>query len=124
MQYDHVVPLRRIFDRDKMIADPADVAERTDRLGRVFQQRLFESRIGPRLGDDPRAIVGADLGFIGLDDGIERRGIDVSLLGQNGFQRSHAQFGFGEFRMVVVMMVIVFGHGSSAREGLIGQQAR
>ena len=36
--HDHVVALRRILDRDEMIADPADVAERAHGLGGVFQQ--------------------------------------------------------------------------------------
>ena len=43
-----------------------------------------EGRIGPGLGDDARAVVRADLGLVGLDDGVERGRIDVALLGQHG----------------------------------------
>ena len=58
----------------------------------------LEGRIGPGFGDHLRAVVRADLGFIGLDDGIERGGIDVALFGQDRLERAHAQFGLGQFR--------------------------
>ena len=50
------------------------------------------------LGDDPRAVVRADLGLVGLDDGVERGRVDVALLGQNRFERAHAQLGLGQVR--------------------------
>ena len=96
--------LRRVLDRDEMIADPADVAERAHGLGGIGQQGLLERGIGPGLGDNLRAVVRPDLGFIGLDDGIERGRIDIALFGQDGFERAHAQFGLGQFRMIVVVM--------------------
>ena len=84
-------------------------------------KRLLEGRIGPGLGDHLRAIMRADLGLIGLDDGVERGRIDVAFFGQDGFQRAHAQLGLGQFRMrvvvVMMMVVIVIGHG--ARIGAI-----
>ena len=67
------------------------------------QQRLLESGIYPSLRDDPRTVVGTDLGLIGLDDGVERGRFDISLFSQDGLQRAHAQFGLGKFRMVVVV---------------------
>ena len=70
-----------------------------DRLGGVFQQRLFERRIGPCLGDDLRAIVRADLGLIGLDDRVERGRVDIAFFAQDRFERAHAQLHLGQFRM-------------------------
>ena len=86
-----------------------DVAERGDRLGGVLQQRLLEGGIGPGLGDDARAVARADLGLVGLDDGVERGRVDVALLGQDGLQRAHAQLRLRQLRavLVVVMMVVV-----------------
>ena len=78
-----------------------------DRLRRVGEQRLLEVRIGPGLGDDARAVVRADLGLVGLDDGVERGRIDVALLGQDRLERAHAQLRLGELRAVVVIMVVV-----------------
>ena len=97
----------RVLDRDEVIADAADVTERTHRLGGVIEQELPEGGIGPRLGDNPGAIVRADLGFVGLDNGIERSRIDIAFFGQDGFERPHAQLRLGQFRV----MMIVFGHG-------------
>jgi len=43
------VALRRVFDSDKMVADPADMAERADSPGRIFEQEPLESGIRIRL---------------------------------------------------------------------------
>ena len=72
--------------------------------------------IGPGLGDDDRAVARADLGLVGLDDGVERGRIDVALLGQHGFQRAHAKLRLRQLRavlviVVMVMIVVVSGHG-------------
>jgi len=111
--------LRRVLDGDEMIADPADVTERAHRLGGVIQQGLFESGIGPCLGDDLRAIMRADLGLVGLDDGVERGRFHIAFFGQNRLERAHAQFGLRQFRMVVIVVVMVvvimFGHGTKHR---------
>ena len=87
-----------------------------DRLGGVGEQRLLELGIDPGLGDDAGAVVRADLGLVGLDDGVERRRIDIALLGQDGLQRADAELGVGELRAVVVVMIVVVvvvfsGHG-------------
>ena len=68
----------------------------------------------------------ADLGLVGLDDEIERLGIDVALLGQDGFQRPHPKLHLGQFRAVIVVvvavvvmvMIVVFvaGHGNLLRQ--------
>src|SRR4051794_12805969 len=95
-----------------MVADAADMAERADRLGAILQQRLLERRIGPGLGDDAGAIVGADPGLIGLDDGIERGRLDVTFLGQDRLEGAHAQLGLGQLGMVVIVVVMMFTHAS------------
>ena len=104
---DHVVQLRRVLDRDQVIADAVEQTERGDRLAGVLEQRLLERRIAPGLGDDAGAVMRADLGLIGLDDGVERRRIDIALLGQHGFERAHAQLHFRQLGAVVVVMVVV-----------------
>ena len=112
---DHVVALRRVLDRDQMVADGAHVAERGDRRGGILQQRLPEGGIGPRPGDDEGAVARADLGLVGLDDGIERRRIDVALLGQDRFQGADAQLRLRQLRaMLVRMVMIVVSHGQGA----------
>ena len=87
--------LRRILDRDEMIADAVEQTERSDRLAGILDQRALERRIAPGFGDDAGAGMRADLGLIGLDDGIERGRIDIALLGQHGLQRAHAQLHLG-----------------------------
>ncbi len=106
---DHVVPLRRVLDRDQMIADPADMAERADGLAGIRQQGLFEGRIGPGFRHDLRAIARADLGLIGLDDGVERGRVDIAFFGQDGFERAHAQLHLRQFRMVVIVIMVAHG---------------
>src|SRR5216683_1950334 len=68
----------------------------------------------PGFGNDLGAIMGADFGFIGLDNGIECCRIDIAFFSQDGFQRAHPQLGLGQFRMVMVvvmMIVVVACHG-------------
>ena len=54
------------------------------------------------------AVARADLGLVGLDDGVERGRIDVALLGQHGLQRAHAQL---RFRQLGMLVVVVDGRG-------------
>jgi hypothetical protein len=101
------VPLRRVLDRDEMIAGARDVAERGDRRRRVLDQCLLERRIGPCLGDDLRAIVRTDLGLVGLDDGIERGWLYIALFGQDRFERADADLHLGQLRAVLVVMIVI-----------------
>src|SRR5579859_3178140 len=106
-----------------MVADATLMTERMNGLRSVLKQRLLEIGIGPGLRNDARADVGTNLGLIGLNDGVERGWFDISLFGQDGLQRAHAQLRLGQLRVVVVMMVmmvvIVAAHGPriSAMEG-------
>ena len=104
---DHVVGLRRVLDRDQVVADPADMAVFRDRRRGIIEQRLLEGGIGPGLGDDAGAVVRADLGLVGLDDAVDGRGVDIALLGQDRFQRPHPQLHLGQFRAVIVVMIMV-----------------
>ncbi len=122
--HDDVVGLRRVLDRDEMIADAAHMAELGDGGGRVVEQRLLEAGIAPGLGHHARAAVWADLGLVGFHDKIEGGGIDIALLGQDGLERAHPQLHLGELRAVVVVMiavvvimvvvlVVILGHGNA-----------
>ena len=76
-------------------------------LGRVREQRALECRVAPRLGDDTCADMRADFGLVCLDHCVERGRIDVALLGQHSLQRPHPQLHFGQFRAVLVMIVMI-----------------
>ena len=107
------MPLLGVLDRNQVIAGPSHMTERADRFARILQQGFFEGGVSPRLGDNPRTVVWANFRFIGLNDGVQRGRLDISLFSQNCLQRADAQFSLGEFRMIVVVMmiVIVIGHG-------------
>src|SRR5262249_47768590 len=108
---DHVVLGGRVLDRDQMIPDPALVAERAHRLRGVLEQRLLQLRIGPGLGDDARAVARRHSGLLGLDDDVERGRSDVALLGEHRLQRAHAQLRLRALRAVLVVVIVVVGHG-------------
>ncbi len=85
------------------------IAELRDGGRRVVEQALPVGRIGPRPGDDAGAVARPDLRLVGLDERIERGGIDVALLGEDRLQRAHAKLRLGELRamFVLVMMVVI-----------------
>ncbi len=97
----------RVLDRDEVVADAVHHAEPGDGLARVFEQRLLEGRIAPGLGDDARPDMGADLGLVGFDQGVDGGGVEIAFLGQHGFERADAQLHLGELRAVVVVMIVV-----------------
>ena len=62
----------------------------------------------------------ADLGFIGLDDFVDRRWVKVAFLGQHGFERADAQLHLVELRAVLVVIVVVImvvSHGGHSIPG-------
>jgi hypothetical protein len=84
----------------------------------VLEQPCAVGRIGPGLGHHAGAVARADLLLVGLDQKVERGRIDIALFGQHGFQRAHAQLGFRELGMLVVVMVVVPGHGRTISKSL------
>ena len=62
-------------------------------------------RIGPGLGHDPARRCGADLRLVGLDQHVDRRGVDVALLDEDRFERAHAQLDLGQLAVVVIVVV-------------------
>jgi hypothetical protein len=94
---------------------PGDKAERPDRVGGVGDEAALEIGIGPRLGDDAGADVRPDPGLIGVDDEIERLGIDIALLGQDRFEGADPELHLVELGAVVIVMVrvLVDGHGGN-----------
>ena len=102
---------RRVLDRDDMFALPAGIAELRYRRCGILEQPGAKGRIGPGPRHHAGAIARPNLGLVGLDQQIERGRIDIAFFGQDGFQRAHAQLGLGQFRMVVIVVVmIVIGH--------------
>ena len=76
--------LRRILDSDKMLADVSYlVRKRSNCLACVLEQRFAKPGIAPRFGDHLGADMRPDLGFIELDDAIERSAFDIALLDEN-----------------------------------------
>jgi len=49
----------------------------------------------------------SDLGLVGFDQEIEGCRIDIAFLSQDGLERAYTQFGFGQFRMVVIMLMMM-----------------
>ena len=48
----------------------------------------------------------ADLGLVGFDQRVDGGGVEIAFLGQHGFERADAQLHLGQFRAVVVMVVV------------------
>ena len=75
-------------------------------LGRVREQALAVSRIGPRFGDDARAVARPDAGLVGVDDRVDCGRIDQAFFREYCFQSLHARC-----RPAVVGIVMVSTHG-------------
>ncbi len=90
-----------------MVADAVHQAERDHRLAGVLDQRLFERRIAPRLGDDAGADMGPDLGLVGFHQRVDGGGVEIAFLGEHGFERADAQLHLGQLRAVVVVIVVI-----------------
>jgi hypothetical protein len=88
------VLLRGILDRHEVIADAAHKSKRAHGRCCICQQAALEVGIRPGLCHHLGAVVRADACFIGLDDRVERRRIDVALFGQDGLERAHARLRF------------------------------
>src|SRR5580692_7136102 len=80
--YHDVVPAGRILQRDHMLTLPSGVAELRNGAGRIAQQSIAISAIHPGARDDASAVARADFGLVGVDQRVERRPVDIALLGQ------------------------------------------
>ena len=104
---DEVVHRVGVLDGDHVLALPAREAELGNGRGGVLEEPCLVVGIAPGLGDDPGAVVRADLGFVGLDQHIERLRVHVAFLDQDRFERAHAQVHLREMRAVLVIVVVI-----------------
>ncbi len=88
-----------------MLTLAAGEAERGDRRAAVVEEPAPVGLIRPRLRDDPRTVVRADLRLVGLDERIEGRWIDVALLDQDGLERPDPPLGVGQMGAVILVDV-------------------
>ena len=93
---DQVVLIRRVLDRHRVLALPACETQGGDGRGGVRAEPLEEVVVGPGLGDDLGAVPGPDAGLVSVDQCIDRRWVDVSLLSQERFQRTHTDLDVGK----------------------------
>ena len=68
------------------------------------QQPFPKCCIDPGPDHHRHSVVRTDAGFMGFDDAVERGRIDLTLLGQQCFQRPHTQVHFTEVRMFVAVL--------------------
>src|SRR5262249_3469321 len=89
-------------------ADPIDHTQCQHRLGGIIEQRALERSITPGLGDDTRADMWSNLGLVRLDNGVQRRRIDIAFFREHGLKRPDSQLHFRELRAVLVMIMMMF----------------
>ena len=85
--------LGRIECRLHVLALAAGEAERGDRGGRIAPQPVGEGGIAPGTRDDLRAVTRADLGLVGVDDDVDRGGVDQPLPDEDRLQRANPRVG-------------------------------
>src|SRR6185312_8953037 len=87
--------------------------------GRVGEEALPERGIDPGPRDDACAVARPDARLVRLDDGVERRRVDMALFGQDGFERAHPRLHLRQFRMIgmvaamMMMVIVVVRHRTS-----------
>ena len=94
----------------------------SNRLAGILEQGLAKRRIAPRLGDHLRADMRPDLGFVKLDDAIERGAFYIPLLDEDRFEGAHPQLHLrkiGAFTMIVMM----FSHTQNIPKKRCGVQS-
>ena len=109
-----------VLDRHDVLALSARIAELGDRVGRVGHEALAIVRIAPRPGDHARAVARADPRLVALDERVEGRRVDVTLLDEQGLERAHTRFDVRHLRAVVA--VVVAAH-DDAPAFLVGRRA-
>ena len=111
-----------VLHRHHVLALPAGVAQRGDRRGGIGQQPLPEGRIDPGPRHHTRAIARADAGLVGVDQRIERGGVDVTLLREHAFEGAHAQVHLAEFAVFMVMVVVIVRHAPDVSPSASGRK--
>src|SRR5450432_1731595 len=108
---------RGVLDDDQTLVVDAFEAELGDCRRAVLQEPLLIGGVEPGARHHPRAVAGADLRLVGLDDEIERRRIDQALFREQRFERLDAQRGIREgFAMPMVLAHAPPRVGSSVRD--------
>ena len=79
MQTTRLWTVGRVLHRDHVLALATGDIQLGDRRRGVVDQPGVIGRIVPGLGDHSRAVAGADLVLIGLDDRVEGGGVDQAL---------------------------------------------
>jgi hypothetical protein len=104
------VDLRRIEQRHHVLALAALVAQRGDGGGCIALQPIGEALIAPGFGDDAGAVARTHFRLIGLDQHVERGGIDIAFFDKERFQRLHPKCDGRKFRALMVVIVSVVRH--------------
>ena len=102
-----------------MFALAAAEPQRSDGRGGVLQQPVPKFRVAPRVRDHPCAVARPDLGLVGVDQEIQRRGIDIALVGQQSLERADPQLQRREFAALVVVEMVVLRMGVVIGPGAI-----
>src|SRR5262249_23486673 len=89
--YDHVVTGFGVLDSDDVFSLSPRIAERGYRCRCVFEEPFSVSRVNPCACNYTRAITRTDLVLIGVDQHIERGGVNVALLLKDCAECSYAQ---------------------------------
>ena len=101
---DDVVDLGRVLDDDHRVALEPAVAELADRGGAVQAEPLAVRGVDPGAGDDPGAVLRAEVALVALDDRVDLVGREQPLLDEHCLERRGAQ------RELVVAVVVVVAH--------------
>jgi hypothetical protein len=103
--------------RHHMFALPSRKAQGRNCRRSVVEKPAAEFLVAPRARHDLRSIARTDLGLVSVDQHIERRGVDIALLGQHRFQGANAQLQRTErtalMTMTMTMIVSVVGSAHS-----------
>jgi hypothetical protein len=89
-----------------VLALPSCVAKLRDGTGGIAQQPVAIAPVHPRARDDTSAIAGADFRLVGVDQHVERRRIDIALLGQHSLERPNAPLDLAQFAVIGMVMIV------------------
>ena len=90
-----------------MLAFGTAEPELGNRRGRVFEQACTIGLVGPRVGDDRRAVHRPEVVLVHLDDRVDGVGGDEPTLDQQRLDRGDALLDVGERRRMMSVIVVV-----------------